>query len=197
MSSLAPIRRSHRSDDLARRYATCHDRRPNVPPERWCDKPEKRCSWIRGSISLSISSSPDMLAIGHLPKLDCICVLIIPALRPSVAALLSCRVTFPRWPFPLHRLIRPAVKVASSSSNLITDQRSLPFFNYSDEHLPGMSPGYAGDISGSRTTALPNTAMSCRARRLKPNRKAACRCLAIASQPESTHPSISNPGLKG
>jgi hypothetical protein len=73
-------------------------------------------------------------------------VLIIPALRPSVAALLSCRVTFPRWPFPLHRLIRPAVKVASSSSNLITDQRSLPFFNYSDEHLPGRSPGYAGDI---------------------------------------------------
>ena len=155
---------------------------------------------VRGCEDPSVSQSrlvPDMLAIGHLPKLDCICVVIIPALHSSGAAFLSCRVTFPRWPFPLHRLIRPAVKVASSSSNLITGQRSLPFFNYSDEHLPGLSPGYAGDISGSRTTALPNTAMSCRARRLKPNRKAACRCLAIASQPESTHPSISNPGLKG
>ena len=155
---------------------------------------------VRGCEDPSVSQSrlvPDMLAIGHLPKLDCICVLIIPALRPCGAAFLSCRVTFPRWPFPLHRWIRPAVKVASSSSNLITGQRSLPFFNYADEHLPGLSPGYVGDIVRIENDRLAEHCDVLQGEATNPNRKAACRCLAIASQPESTHPSISSPGLKG
>jgi len=55
----------------------------NVPPK---DGATSRKSDVRGCEDQSVSQSrlaPDMLAIGHLPKLDCICVLIIPALRPS------------------------------------------------------------------------------------------------------------------
>ena len=52
---------------------------------------------VRGCEDPSVSQSrlvPDMLAIGHLPKLDCIGVLIIPTLRPSGAAFLSCESPF-------------------------------------------------------------------------------------------------------
>ena len=38
--------------------------------------------------------------------------------------------------------------------------------------------------SGSRMAVLPNTGTSCRTRRQRPNRRAACRCLATASRPE-------------
>src|SRR5437867_538974 len=39
-------------------------------------------------------------------------------------------------------------------------------------------------LSGSRTAASPNTGMFCRMKRPKPNRRAACRCLATASLPD-------------
>jgi hypothetical protein len=39
----------------------------------------------------------------------------------------------------------------------------------------------AADIVGSRTIASLNTGMFCRMKRPKPNRRAACRCLATAS----------------
>ncbi len=42
----------------------------NVPPERWCNNQK---SDVRGCEDQSVSQSrlaPDMLAIGHLPKLD-------------------------------------------------------------------------------------------------------------------------------
>ena len=42
--------------------------------------------------------------------------------------------------------------------------------------------------------ASSNTGMSYKMKRPKPNRRAACRCLAIASLPEPTYPSISNQG---
>src|SRR5438552_12468345 len=56
----------------------------------------------------------------------------------------------------------------------------------------GRSPGSPRILSGSRTAALPNTGTSCKTKRQKPNRRAACRCLAIVSLLESTYPSISN-----
>ena len=54
----------------------------------------------------------------------------------------------------------------------------------------GLLPGSPRILSGSRTAVLPNTGTSCKTRRPKPNRRAACRCLAIASLPEPTLSSI-------
>src|SRR5438552_404307 len=50
----------------------------------------------------------------------------------------------------------------------------------------GLLPGSPRILSGSRTAALPNTGTSCKTRRPKPNRRAACRWLATASLPEQT-----------
>src|SRR2546427_5018225 len=46
-----------------------------------------------------------------------------------------------------------------------------------------------------RSTLFPYTTLfrSCKTRRQKPNRRAACRCLATASLPELARSSISNP----
>ena len=55
----------------------------------------------------------------------------------------------------------------------------------------GRLPGSPRILSGSRAAALQNTGTSCKTRRQKPNRRAACRCLAISSLPEpTTNPSI-------
>jgi hypothetical protein len=64
------------------------------PPE---DGAISQKSDVRGCEDPSVSQSrlvPDILAIGHLPKLDCICVLIIPVLRPSGAAFLPAESPF-------------------------------------------------------------------------------------------------------
>src|SRR6267142_7292211 len=53
----------------------------------------------------------------------------------------------------------------------------------------GLLPGSLRILSGSRTAALPNTGTSYKTRRPKPNRRAACRCLATVSPPEPTPPS--------
>src|SRR5438132_5834679 len=52
----------------------------------------------------------------------------------------------------------------------------------------GLLPGSPRILSGSRTAALPNTGTCYKTRRPKPNRRAACRCLAMPSLPEPTHP---------
>src|SRR5438105_10062510 len=52
------------------------------------------------------------------------------------------------------------------------------------QEAAGRLPGSPRILSGSRTAALPNTGTSCRTRRQKPNRRAACRCLATVSLPE-------------
>src|SRR5438874_7062704 len=58
----------------------------------------------------------------------------------------------------------------------------------------GRLPGSPRILSGSRTAASPNTGMFYRMKRPKPNRRAGYRCLAIASPPDPTRPSNSNPG---
>src|SRR5206468_7714734 len=50
----------------------------------------------------------------------------------------------------------------------------------------GLLPGSPRTLSGSRTAALPNTGTSCKTKRQKPNRRAACRCLATISLPETS-----------
>jgi len=49
-----------------------------------------------------------------------------------------------------------------------------------------------GRFSGiGRPVALPNTGTFCKTRQQKPNRRAACRCLATVSPPERTHRALS------
>ena len=90
----------------------------------------------------------------------------------------------------LFNLIRntppPCVTNISSSSRMATTSSCMD-----DSQEPaGLSPGSPRILSGSRTAALPNTGTCYKTRRPKPNRRAACRCLATASLTEPTLSSI-------
>ena len=52
----------------------------------------------------------------------------------------------------------------------------------------------AADIVRIENGRLPNTGTYCKTRQQKPNRRAACRCLAITSLPERTYPSYNPVG---
>src|SRR6266446_9055071 len=65
------------------------------------------------------ASSEEMLcffttwAIAHLPSLDMYCLLFIPHFAHLRCPSLSCTITLPRWPFPLHRRLNLRSSLAS------------------------------------------------------------------------------------
>ena len=72
----------------------------------------------------------------------------------------------------------PCVTNISLSSRRATTSSSTD----ASQEPAALSHGSPRILSGSRKAALPNTGTSCRTRRQGPNRRAACRCLAIASR---------------
>ena len=87
----------------------------------------------------------------------------------------------------LFNLIRNSPDTLRYEHQLILAEGDYVIIHGRFSELAGLSPGSPRILSGSRMAALPNTGTSCKTRRQKPNRRAACRCLATASLPESTH----------
>ena len=81
--------------------------------------------------------------------------------------------------------VRDQPRIADAASELLQRATTSSCTDASQEPA-GLLPGSPRILSGSRTAALPNTGMFCKMKRPKPDRRAACRCLAIISLPEPT-----------
>src|SRR6476620_1471442 len=82
----------------------------------------------------------------------------------------------------LFNLIQSLPDTLRYEHQLILAEGDYVIVHAASRAMVGPSPGLPRTWSGSRTAVSPNTGTSCKTRRQKPNRKAACRCSATVSR---------------
>ena len=83
----------------------------------------------------------------------------------------------------LFNLIRSAPDTLRYEHQLIVAEGDYVIVHGRFSGMAGPLPGSPRILSGSRTAVWPNTGTSCKTKQQKPNRRAACRCLATTSLP--------------